>query len=220
MSDDAIKLVAFDMDGCLAADPTVWELVHRRLGTWDSHGRPYWQRFLAGGLDYDEFARMDVAVWRGAPLEYLRRAADEVPLMPGCAEVLGTLTAGGVTVAIITNGLECVAERFRDGFGVAHTFANRVASDGSALTGELDVRVPHASKGRILADLTGRLGLEAPQVAAVGDSAADVAMFRCARVSIAFGAGDPAVRAAATHVVDGGDLRPLLPILLGDGAAA
>ena len=55
MSDDAIKLVAFDMDGCLAADPTVWELVHRRLGTWDSHGRPYWQRFLAGGLDYDEF---------------------------------------------------------------------------------------------------------------------------------------------------------------------
>ncbi len=43
-----LRLVAFDMEGTLTCDPTVWELMHRRLGTWESHGLPYWERDAAG----------------------------------------------------------------------------------------------------------------------------------------------------------------------------
>ena len=60
-----LRLVAFDMEGCLTDDPTVWEIMHRRLGTWDSHGRPYWDSYRRNELGYDEFARMDEAGWRG-----------------------------------------------------------------------------------------------------------------------------------------------------------
>ena len=91
MAADEIKLVAFDMEGCLTADPTVWEIMHRKLGTWESHGHPYWKRYLAGEFGYDAFARMDVAVWQGAALSLLHEAAEEVPLMPGCAELLDAL---------------------------------------------------------------------------------------------------------------------------------
>jgi len=213
MSHEPIELVAFDMEGCLTADPTVWEIMHRRLGTWESHGLPYWDRYRGGGLDYDEFARMDVAVWRDAPLATLRRAAADVPLMPGCRAVLHELSARRVAVAIVTNGLACVADRFSGELGVAHVFANRVASDGGRLTGDLEVRVPYDAKGRILQELAADLGVERARIAAVGDSASDAAMFREARLGIAFRATDPQVRATATHVVAGPDLRAVLRLL-------
>jgi phosphoserine phosphatase len=213
MNDNAIRLVAFDMEGCLTADPTVWELMHRRLGTWESHGRPYWDRYRAGGLDYDEFARMDVAVWQGASRETLRLAAADVPLMPGCREVLDGLSARGIAVAVISNGLACVADRFVQEFGVAHALANRVVIDADRLTGELEVRVPYAAKGDLLRKLAERVGVDRGGIAAVGDSPSDVAMFGQARIGIAFGAANAATRAGATHVVEGSDLRAVLPHL-------
>jgi phosphoserine phosphatase len=214
MRKDSIKLVAFDMEGCLTTDPTVWEIMHRRLGTWESHGLPYWNRYRAGEFAYDEFARMDVAVWHGAPLAMLMEAADEVPLSRGCAELMAALSSAGIGAAVITNGLTCVAERFRRRFSVQHIFANHAVSRGQNLTGEIEIRVPYHDKGRILQALADNLGLNRRNVAAVGDSLADTAMFRVARLGIAVRPSDRAVAEAATHVVKDDDLRALLPLLM------
>jgi phosphoserine phosphatase len=214
MRPPTLKLAAFDMEGCLTADPTVWEIMHRKLGTWESHGLPYWNRYRAGGLEYDEFARMDVAVWRGAPLDLLEEAAGEVPFMPGCAQLLTGLSAAGVHVAVITNGLSCVADRFRQAFGVRHTYANHVVSDGGRLTGGIEIRVPYRDKGLVLRTLADRMGLGREEVAAIGDSPADVAMFQAACIGIAFRPCHPTVAQAATHVVHEGDLQALLPLLM------
>lgn len=213
MNQEPIRLVAFDMEGCLTADPTVWELMHRRIGTWESHGLPYWDRYRAGGLDYDEFARMDVAVWGGAPRETLRLAAADVPLMPGCREVLAALAERGVAIAVISNGLMCVAGRLVEELGVAHALANRVVTEGDRLTGELEILVPYAAKGALLRELAARLGIDRAGIATVGDSPSDVAMFREARIGIAFGTADAETRTGATHVVEGTDLRAVLPYL-------
>lgn len=215
MSAGPIRLVAFDMEGCLTADPTVWEIMHRQLGTWRSHGLPYWQRYLAGGLHYDEFARMDVAVWRGAPEALLREAARQVPLMCGCAEALSELRRKGMSLALISNGLTCVAERFRREFGFSHVCANTALSRDGALTGELDLSVPYAHKGLVLARIAEELGLRREQIASVGDSAADVAMFERSAVSVAVRPGDPAVAASATHVIADHDLLPIVAIVSG-----
>lgn len=157
---------------------------------------------------------MDVAVWRGARAGMLHESAAEVALMPGCAEALGGLIAAGVTVAVITNGLHCVADRFSTDFGVAHVFGNRVVAEGGRLTGEIELLMPYGEKGEVLRALTTDLGLTASQVAAVGDSPADIAMFRAARIGVAFCPCDPSVAEDATHVVHEKNLRPLLDILL------
>ncbi len=210
----AIKLVAFDMEGCLTDEPTVWEIMHRRLGTWDSHGQPYWDRYRAGEFDYDTFARMDVAAWAGAAADELRAAARAVALMPGCRELMEGLAAAGVRVAVISNGLVEVAGRFREQFGVEHIFANRVVCCDGRLTGEIEIRVPYGEKGAILRRLARATGLRPAEVAAVGDSASDVAMFAESRIGIAFRPSDPVVSAAATHTVLEKDLRELLPLLV------
>ncbi len=215
MSEGAVQLVAFDMEGCLTANPTVWEIMHRRLGTWQSHGLPYWEHYLAGGLHYDEFARQDVAVWRGAPEELLQEAAGEVALMPGCAEALGELRRAGLRLALISNGLMCLAERFRREFGFAEVHANRALSRDGVLTGELDISVPYEHKGLVLGRIAGEWGLARAQIASVGDSPADVAMFERSAVSIAVSPTAPSVAAAATHLIPDGNLLPIVAMVLG-----
>jgi phosphoserine phosphatase len=212
-----LRLVAFDMEGCLTADPTVWELMHRSLGTWDSHGAPYWERYKAGEFDYDSFARMDVAVWKDAPHDALLAAAGSVALMPGCADLLTALRRAGVHVAVISNGLHCVADRFREAFGVEHIFANGVGTRDDRLTGELDLRMAYDDKGTVLAGLARTLGVSREETAAVGDSSSDIAMFREARLGIAFRPFHEAVADAATHVVKESDLGLLSDILFNDG---
>jgi len=213
MAEPPIKLAVFDMEGCLTDNPTVWEIMHRKLGTWESHGLPYWDRYRAGELDYDKFARMDVAAWRGAPAGLLDDAAAEVPLMRGCAELMAALHAAGVRAALISNGLVCVAERFRRDFGVEHVHANRALTRDGRLTGEIRMDVPHDDKGDVLRALAARLDVTPAETVAVGDSVADVAMFRAAGTSVAFCPADPSVSAAATHTVRDKDLRPLIRIL-------
>ena len=214
MTASTVRLVAFDMEGCLTADPTVWEIMHRKLGTWASHGEPYWRRYRAGEFAYDTFAWMDVAVWRGAPRSLLEAAADEVRLMPGAGALLNALRDRGVAIAVVSNGLLCVAERFQRAFGVEHIFANRAVARDGLLTGELDLLLPYDAKGKVAAELAARLGLSPSQVAAVGDSPQDAAMFEQAGLSVAFGPADASLVHAATHHVPGADLTPVGEILL------
>lgn len=215
MKENKIKLVAFDMEGCLTKDPTVWEIMHRKLNSWDTLGLPYWERYSAGELEYDEFARMDVAAWRGAPAVLYGEAAREVKLMPGCDKLLPALSEANIMIVIISNGLMRVASRFTIDFGVYRAFANRVAIDKGVLTGELEMLVPYKSKGNILRSLADCYELEKDEIAAVGDSASDIAMFRESSLGIAFRPSHESVAEAATHVIDDDNLNQLTDIILG-----
>ncbi|MFW6045221.1 MAG: HAD family hydrolase [Planctomycetota bacterium] len=211
-----IELVAFDMEGCLTAAPTVWEIMHRKWGTWESHGAPYWDQYRAGELHYDEFAMMDVACWKGAPVEMLQKSVREVPLMTGCKKLLASLGHSGIRTVIITNGLMELARRLVDNLNVSHAAGNRVKTHRGKLTGELELHVPFDAKGRILEDLCERYGVSPEEAAAVGDGRADADMFVRSGVSVAFCPGAPEVQEAATHVVREPDLRNLIPILRGE----
>jgi len=210
-----IRLVVFDIEGVLTADPTVWEIMHRKLDTWESHGLPYWNAYRSGEMGYDDFARMDTAVWKGAPVGLLAEAAAEVPLMAGAEELFDFLNRRGVATAIVSNGLTCVANRLAERFAIRYVAANEPLDGNGVLTGELDVRVPYAEKAFFLAEACERLHVLPENVIAVGDDRADIAMFKVAGVGVAFRAQAEDVRAAADHVIEEPDLRHIIPLLAG-----
>ena len=201
------------MEGTLTDDPTVWEIMHRKLGTWESHGLPYWERYRAGEIPYDEFARMDVAVWRDAEDALLLASVEEVPLMPGCAELLRGLHDRGVTTVIVSNGLVCLGERLARDFGVARVHANRRRVRDGRLTGEVDILVPYEAKGETLRRAMDEFGVTPEQTAAVGDSRSDAAMFREAGLGIAFRPSDSQVLPDAHHIIPVGDLSEVGRVL-------
>ena len=197
---DRIKLLALDVEGTLTRDPTLWELMHRKIGTWESHGEVYWRQYQAGELGYDEFARKDVATWKGASAALLESSAAEVKLMPGASDFMRQIHDRGIRMVLISNGLGMLAERIATENIPAKTFANHVIVEDGRLTGELDIQVPYHEKGRILREYADALGIGKSQIAAVGDGRADIAMFECAGLSIAFRPSHQEVADAAMRV--------------------
>lgn len=213
MASPDIQLVVFDMEGTLTDDPTLWEVMHGKNGTWDSHGEPYWEQYRAGKIEYDDFARMDVATWKGAEAGLLNEAVNEVPLMPGCGELMNHLKARSIPSAIVSNGLECLALRLAREFGIARVEANRAAIENDHLTGELLLRVLFNEKAAALAHIASEFNVPMQSVMAVGDGTADVQMFRTAGHSVAFCPHDESIAAAADYVITEPELRKLIPLI-------
>ena len=60
------KLVAFDMDGTLVVVNSCWGVIHRHFGT-QRGARENLRAYERGEIDYLEFMRRDIALWRPVP---------------------------------------------------------------------------------------------------------------------------------------------------------
>ncbi len=204
-----LKLVPIDMDGTLIDVESSWAAVH---GHFRDHNADGLRDFLAGRIDDHEFIRTDVRIWKrhdpGLTVEDLDRILADVPLMPGAHELIDSLHAAGARTAILSGGIDRLAERIGRELGIEIILANGLRTDGAGrLTGEGVVRVPIYGKEKVLEGLQHRLGILPAETASIGNSEIDVGMFRRSRVGVAFLPADEAVRRAATHVVEEKDLR-------------
>ena len=210
-------LVVFDMDGVLVDSHSSWVLVHRHFGTDNEDSL---QAFLRGEIDDMEFIRRDVERWKSArgrvSLQEVNGVLDGAPLYPGALETLLELDGRGLVTAIVSGGLRYLAERVGRLGKVDFVLANDVeVDDDGLLTGGGIVHVPLREKGDVVAAVQEEAGISPLETAVVGDTPVDVTMFDMARVSIAFNPLDDLTRRAADHVVEGRDLRLVLPLLVG-----
>jgi phosphoserine phosphatase len=159
--------------------PSIWELMHRECGTWDSYGLPYLEKFLAGKIDFDEFCRMDVACWKGRSSEELAHAISKITYRPGFPELMQALHKRNIATAIISGTVGQFAEHLAKTYRIEHVFANPVDLN----QGTIELKVPGHSKGIIIEKLLYELGLNRHEVAVAGDSHFDLAMFEHAEHS-------------------------------------
>lgn len=191
------------MDGTLVDVASSWRVIHDHFGDRNDEGL---RRFLANEIDDHEFIRMDIRVWwKHAPdltLSDLERILATVPLMPGASDLVDHLRRRGVRTAIVSGGLDLLAQRIGRELGIDRVLANGVRThpDGR-LSGEGVVRVPIHGKEGVLAALQAELGIVPRETASVGNSEIDVGLFRRSRVGVAFQPEDETVRRAATAIV-------------------
>jgi phosphoserine phosphatase len=213
-----LELVVFDMDGTLVDVDSSWGEVHRFFG--DSNDEAL-RLFVEDQIDDWEFIRRDVKRWQShEPAIDIARIADilsRVPVVPGAKELFDDLRARQIRTAIVSGGIDLLAERLAQELQIDFVFANGLvtAPDGR-LTGEGVVRVPVKRKGETVKALRERLSIAQEAVAAVGNSEIDVSMFRQSRIGIAFRPADDLVRAGATHIVTERSLDALRPLLSND----
>ncbi|MFH0816856.1 MAG: HAD family phosphatase [Methanobacteriota archaeon] len=211
-------LVAFDLDGVLAEPESSWVYVHQHFGV---SNKAALEAFIAGEIDDMEFMRRDIALWRlakpGVCASDLDAILERIAVTNGAREVVQAIRAAGAKTVIISGGLRYLAERVARLTGVDHVLANDAACgpDGK-LSGEGVLEVELLAKGKALAALRKRLGVPKERCAAVGNSFIDAQMFEESAMGIAFNPVDDRTREAADHVVEGKDLRLILPYLLVD----
>jgi phosphoserine phosphatase len=209
------RLVAFDMDGTLIDVESSWAAVHAFFGDRNTEGL---RAFQAGEIDDLEFTRTDVRIWKKHRPDLTRADLEEilapVPLMPGAKRLLRALQEVGTTTAIISGGIDVLAERVGRELGFDRVLANGFEVDGEGrISGNGIIRVPIHDKRSVLERLQAELRVTPQETAAIGNSDIDVGMFQRASLGIAFHPEDEAVRRGASYVAKTNDLAELIPLL-------
>jgi len=202
------KLVVFDVDGTLMKSFS-WQCLHESLGTWN-RGRKYFEQFFHGEITYEEWARLDAALWKGRPLEKIQQIVDTMPYTDGAREVLTTLRRKGFKVVLLSAGLSLVTERIRKEIGVDAALANELIVKNGFLTGEVKVNVSFHNKDEALNSILKKFNAGMNNCIAVGDDETLISLFKKAGLAIAFNPRSKNVEKHADTVVKSNDLHDIL----------
>jgi len=209
-----LRLVLFDMDGVLTDTISSWRYIHNHFGV--SNERSV-QAYISGEIDDSEFIRRDVDLWRKddhlISLEEITDLLKEIPLMTGAKECIAFLHKHDIDTAIVSAGLDILANRVALDLGIDHVYANGIEVDHKGiLTTNGIVRVPLMHKDKVVQKISKELAMPLYDIAAVGNSCYDIPMLQMASLGIAFDPSDICVCEKADLIVMGKDLRELLPV--------
>lgn len=213
-----MEMVIFDLDGVLVDINSSWQTVHEAFGVDNEEN---FQKHLLGQIDFKEFMRSDIRLWRRAHISRIKDILDKVPLMKGVVETLKALKEAGYKTAIISSGISILADRVKNELGIDYSFANKLLTDECGrLTGEGEEFVRLFDKDSVLKELVLREGTTIEQCIVVGDSRFDIPLFKGAGLSIAFNAKDDAAKEAADLVINEKDLTKIFPWVLNEDRTA
>ncbi len=206
------RLVVFDMDGVLADIQSSWVYVHNHFGVNNEHSL---YAYLRGEIDDLEFIRRDIHLWKDkdpeVSVDRIRRVLASVPLMPGAANAVRQLHESGLKTAIVSAGIDLLAERMVNELDIDHQLANGLVTDSQGkLSGEGVLRVKLMDKGDAVARVGRLFRVKPKDIVSVGNSRYDVSMFRRSGKGIAFHPSDEGVKESADAIVECEDLSGIL----------
>lgn len=208
---DARFLVVFDADSTLLRNEVI-ELIADEAGR-GAEVAAATESAMRGEVDFATSLRSRVKALAGVPLTAFTRVLARVEPTPGAVELIAAIHERGGVAAVVSGGFHEVLDTVAPSLNVDHWRANRLASDGSALTGEVQgAIVDAAGKAAALREWAAAYDVPHTRTIAIGDGANDLQMMAAAGLGLAFNA-KPAVRAQADLVIDPVDLRQVIPLL-------
>lgn len=173
------------------------------------------ERAMRGELDFEAALRERVAMLSGLDAAVLDAVAERMTYMPGSAQLVATMKAGGATCALVSGGFTVFTARVARHLGFDTHQANELEIENGRLTGRVkDPILGRTAKKEAIERLATSLGLDLVETMAVGDGANDLDMLGTAGLGVAFRA-KPKVRAAVSlleggAVISNSDLTALL----------
>ena len=170
-------------------------------------------RAMAGELDFYESLKERAVFLKGISLENAKKIVENLPMMPGAAEIIKYLKDKGIKVVVFSGGFHIATDPAQARLGFDINFANELHHKHGILTGQIGGEMMFGdSKGKMLARLKRFLGLDSSEVAAIGDGANDLSMFKESSTCIAFCARE-ILKNAATHIIERKDLCEIKKII-------
>lgn len=182
------ELVVFDMDGTLVEGRSCWRRIHNHFGS-QAEASKNLEKWEKGIISYPEFMRRDISLWEPKPhISQIEDILSQYRLPPRAYEVFEKLEVEGCEVAIISGGIDILAEKVSEDLGIDHIFANGLETDEDGyLTGEGIFRVDPENKSDILIELSEWLGIDLDDCFSVGDSVYDQELLSLSGMGVAIG---------------------------------
>ncbi|WP_405649168.1 HAD family hydrolase [Streptomyces sp. NBC_00019] len=210
-SSDHVGAVFFDVDGTLVPGTSSSVFLAGFLGHRDELAKAE-DAYASGDLDNRQVSELDAKGWAGVSEEQVSGWLDGLPLVSGITETVGWCRRNGLVPMLATLAWSPVGSYLTDRFGF-HAFSGpRLETTDSRFTGRVACHFDEYDKRDFALAQARELGLAPRSCGAIGDSRSDLPLFASVALSVAFNAS-PGARAAATVMVDGGDLRGVLPAL-------
>ncbi len=210
-----IRLVVFDLDGTLTQHSSVWWRLHELFGT-EEKGRIYYDQYFAGEINYDQWADYDAALWTGKSVSEVMKVVTATKLVPGVHETITTLHESGIMTAILSGGLDIMAENIAQRVGIDYVLTNKLGHKDGVLTGTVENIVGWGEKVDHIQKILDHYNVTLEQTAFVGDGRNDISVMKVVGLPIAFNPEDQTVADAADIVVRENDLRAILPHIISE----
>ena len=207
------KLVAFDLDGTLTAERSIWEYIHKKLDKWYGYAEKYQSQFLQGKISYRQFCGLDAKMWKGMRVDQLRHIVRAVPFNPGVDELTSLLKGLGLRLTLVSSGLSLLSEWVEEKYGFDYAVSNRLLHKDDVLTGEVEIKVHYDRKAEWLQSIKDIFRVRSHEIIAIGDSIGDMEMFEMAGYSISFNSSSHKLDQIANVVIKGNDLSHIIPRL-------
>jgi phosphoserine phosphatase len=210
-----IRLVVFDVDGTLTKHSSVWWRLHEHFDT-TVKGKLYYDQYFAGEISYEEWADLDAGLWKGRTLEEVMEVVKATQLTPGSIETIQTLKDYGLRTAILSGGLDIMANDIGRRVGIDYVLTNTLHHQDGILTGKVDNLVAWGGKTKALHLINKHFEIPLEKTAFVGDGRNDMSVFKVVGLSIAYNPEDQEVADAANVVILEDDLRVILPHVISE----
>lgn len=203
-----IKLIAFDLDGVLIDGRGTWREVHEGLGTLQL-SKIHEDLFWKGKINFDEWARKDVELWKGVEIGKIEKILYKAKLMKGVKETLRELKKKNYKIAIVSGGLKILADKLKEKFNLDFVAANELLVKEGKVFGIKNI-IDMDGKGTALEKIAKENNFKAEECAAIGDYFNDIPMFKFCGFKIAFNPKVPEIEKIADVVIREKDLTLIL----------
>jgi len=212
------KLVVFDLDGTLIKE-SCWLILHKHFEVDWGITQKNIEEYARGKINFQELVRKEIALWgKGKKLPHINEienALESCTLMMNAKETVSKLRSAGYVTALVTYGLDILAEKVSRELGIDHVYSNTLEVDGQGcITGNQFNRVLLGRKNEAVQELSRQLGIPTSEFVAVGDTKYDVSMFKDMGLRIAFNPKHVEITDVADVVVETDDLSQILKFLL------
>lgn len=205
------RLIAFDMDGTLVEETSCWRIIHRKFGVEDLAIKNFndWRR---GEINYRDFMMRDIELWgSGIHVSEIDEILSDFNLVPNSRNVIRQVKESGYETAIITGGLDILADKVSEELEIPHVLANGLKLDDEGyLSGEGVFRVDPLRKHKALQELINALNIGNLECIGVGDSEYDASFLEYVGMGVAVGDDDKLKSVADITIRDFGVFDLLL----------
>ena len=178
-----LLLAGFDMDGTVLEQESSWVAIHRHFKT-ERFGEASLKLYSEGKIGYREFMRRDISSWpKGVTRREIAKVLSGYKIREDAPETMDKLRDMGVRTALVTSGIDILAERVAADLRMDYWVANGLKFDRKGMLGSEGVgRVDPTRKDVAYLRLLRRAGIPASKTIAVGDTVYDLAFLKSAAV--------------------------------------
>jgi phosphoserine phosphatase len=176
----------------------------------------YFDQYFAGEINYDQWADNDAALWKGEPVSKVMEIVRATKLVPGVKETITMLHKHGIKTAILSGGLDIMADDIAQRAGIDYVLTNKLGTKDGVLTGTVENLIGWAEKGDHIGAIVDYFGTTLEETAFVGDGRNDMSVLSVVGLPIAFNPEDQDVADSAQVVIRENDLRAILPYIISE----